>query len=52
MEGFYRKQGGASELLVKEKERLFGGPDTFSLGEEKRKVFLSCRLPSLSIGRV
>lgn len=35
MEGFYREQGRARELLVKEKKGLFWGLDIFSLKEEK-----------------
>lgn len=38
--GFYEKKSGARELLTKEKKKLFGGQNIFSLGEENTRVFI------------
>ena len=37
--GLYGKEGGARELLAKEKKGLFLGPGSFSLGEEEGEGF-------------
>lgn len=50
MEGIYRKKGGVRELLLKEKNGLFGGWDVFSLGEEKRRVFIMQKASSFYEG--
>lgn len=49
MKGFYRKKGGARELLAKEKKGLFQEQDIFGVGGEQ-EGFLSFRLPFLSVG--
>ena len=49
MEGFYRKEGGARELLAKEKKGLFLGQDIFLWGKELARVLLY-RLTLLSLG--
>lgn len=46
LQDFYRKKGGARELLAKEKKRLFLSWAIFLSGGE----FLSCRLPLLPLG--
>lgn len=41
MKGFYRKKGGAKELLAKEKEDLFLGQDIFFLeGKKWQRYYL------------
>lgn len=51
MDGFYRKKGGAKELLAKEKKSFLGRSEHLlgGLGEETAKV-LSYRLPLLPMG--
>lgn len=49
MECFYRKKGGARELLTKKRKDNFGARN-LSFREREKEGFLPCRLPLLSKG--
>lgn len=50
MEGSYRKNGGARELLAKGKKGLFLGRDVLLFGGEGTAMVYHGRLPLLALG--